>query len=567
MWDVVTVELHMFFQRARNILNFVDTVDNWATVEDTNLGSDASPKATIGRLLRWVSRGERVEEQTILITVGTVWHTEHYFFDTFTVKQLEAVAKVAHMTHKAIIFRTSPSESEFAMAEWIFSPEWAITGVRLTAKATASDFPYIRVCPVDVATGQKSGDVLTLSEGGLRSYHPQSPYTLPETIRIGPNLNDKPSRPVRTDFTTRTTPAFPVILKTISDPPLTANPKFASDSLDYFEGAVSVFNKHPAGSPYTITIASVRACFRLVGDKDYVPVKSFKILDGCQVPVTIDPRQSSSLKFQVAIPRSDEDALLGVRWWNSAFVARKRPLRLKLTLEEIEGEEASILLEYIFSPRPFEVQLEDDLAFFYLDEPNLYTRHSIRITGVESGKGVINIGGNEIDTLRLQKVVYHATKTGETEVGLGLGKEKDDGAWTWGAWALVDQSCRRVYAFKILLGQGSCVKNKTFGLLGYVLCPNYGDVVNETRPIRYALETIKLPNFEPFVEQEIVIDDTGDDITPEIEKPSAGPPASASQMVVSGDLSRRLASIDSSLSRIALAVEQLVNIMTKANTS
>jgi hypothetical protein len=554
-----------FFQRSRNILNYVDTVETWAEVKDTDLVNDNVSKASIGRLLRWVSRGHRLEEATILVTVGTVWYPQPYFFDTFTVKEFEAVSETVRATRNTVIFRTSPSESEFAMAEWVLSAEGTINAVRLTAKAATSDLPYVRVCPIDTATCTRSGDIIALSDGGLRSYTPDSPYTIPRTIRISPELDDRPLRPARTNFITRTSSTFPVVLKTMSEPPLKANPRFANKDSDHFEGVVSVFNKHPPGSLNPITIASVSASFRLVGDQDYTPVKSLKILDS-QLPITVDPRQSCTLKFQVTVPRSDEDAQLEVTWWDRAFISRHRPLRLKLSMQDIEGEEASLVLEHVFNPFPLQKRKKDDLGFFYFDDPITWNRQSVSVENYSDG--VIRIGSKDIDAKRLEKIVYSALKTGETEVDLSIGQEQGSGDWDWGAWALVDLSCRRVYAFKILLKQGRRATKHTFGCLGYVLCPNYGDIINESRPIRYALETVKLPDLEPFLAPEVVTDDTVDDVVPEPPKPAAestAPSGSSAQMVLPEDLNRRLTSIESNLSRIATALEQLVDIFTKTN--
>ena len=140
-----------------------------------------------------------------------------------------------------MIYRTSPNKNEYMMAEWILSVSGKITGVRLTAKSATSSSPYVRICPINF--------ILTISEGGMRSYIPESSYSLPETIQVGPELSDSQARPICTNFKTKTTPLH-VILKTTSDPPLVANPnlKLVSTTSDYFEGAVSVFNNHSVGS-------------------------------------------------------------------------------------------------------------------------------------------------------------------------------------------------------------------------------------------------------------------------------------------------------------------------------
>ena len=108
---------------------------------------------------------------------------------------------------------------------------------------------------------------------------------------------------------------------------------------------------------------------------------------------------------------------------------------------------------------------------------------------------------------------------------------------------------------------------QTYGCLGYVLCPDYGDCVNESRSISYAVEQVKLPDLEPFATQKLAADDTLDDIIPEPLKPPTaslpGVPNTTSQVGLSSDLGQHLASIDSNLLRIANALEQLAGVLTK----
>jgi hypothetical protein len=77
-----------------------------------------------------------------------------------------------------------------------------------------------------------------------------------------------------------------------------------------------------------------------------------------------------------------------------------------------------------------------------------------------------------------------------------------------------------------------------------------------------------MPKLEPFVEEEIVADDAVDDFVPEPPKPVVIPAvepsvASGPQMVLPDDVTRRLASIDESLSRIATSIERLVDVFAK----
>ena len=555
-----------FFPRTYAITGYVDTVDSWTVVEDTNLETDDVQKASIGLLLRWVSRGARIDENTLLISVGRIWYNTPYYFNTFTAKELEDITKSVRLSRRTMIFRTSPNENEYAMAEWILSVSGKITGVRLTAKSATSIHPYVRVCPIDLSTCTKSGDILTLSEGGMRSYIPASPYILPETIRVGPEVSDSPARPVRTNFKTKTTPSLRIILRTTSEPPLVANPRLAATTSDYFEGTVSVFNNHAPGSLNPITIAAVSASFRLVGEPEYQPVESCKLLENSQVPVTIEPRQSWTVNFQVTVPRTEEDSKSNIRWWNRAFMARYRPVRIKLILEDIEGEQCSLVLEYVYKPFSLEKRKDSDLGFFFFDNPVALERYHVNVEPSSDDKVVVRIKGVDVNVNKLEKAVYKALKTGKTEVDLEIGQDKHDGEWEWNVWALIDISCRRVYAFKILIKEGKKFPVKRLACLGYVLCPDYGDVINKTRPISYATETVKLPPLEPYPIQETVLDDTLDDFKPPVPpKPTSPtsnvPPGSPSPInFIPTELSSRLASIDSSLARIADALERLVAV-------
>ncbi|KAF8507522.1 hypothetical protein BU17DRAFT_57364 [Hysterangium stoloniferum] len=556
-----------FFKRSMAIQNYVDTVDKWTSVEDTDLTDNSTQTGYVGALLRWVSRGERLDEPTILISIGTVWYNTPYFFDTFTAKELASVSRVVGVTRQKLIYRTSPSNTAFAMAEWELSSAGDIIGVRLTAKTATSDTPFVNICPIDISTCKNSGDVIVVSKGGMCAYKPDQPYVLPEMIRVGPELSDKPLRAARTNFRTRAPPNMRVVMKAISDPPLTANPKVANKAYDIFEGTVSIYNNHATSSDNAITISSVSATFRLVGDKEYSPVKSCKV-DMSLFPFSLEPRNTMPLQFEIQVPRSEEDVAMDVRWWNRAFIARHRPIRIKLIIEEIEGEEFSLVLEYVFQPFPLEHQKDGDLAFFYFDNPKSLDRSYVHVRPADYGK-LISFEGTDIDAKQLQKAVYEAIKTNETEIDLGIGQEKMDGVWEWKVWALVDLSCRRVYAFKVLLSEGKLVTKKRFSSFGYVLCPDYGDITDEVRPIRCATEKIKLPELEPYSMPDIVADDTIDDNVPEPPKPpQASIPLAANgtsphgptttQLSVSDDLTRRLNSIDTNLSRIATALEQLV---------
>ncbi|KAJ3994813.1 hypothetical protein F5050DRAFT_1771633 [Lentinula boryana] len=493
------------------------------------------------RLLRWKSRGAQPELPTILIRVGELSISEPYLFKTLNTKDLEVLSKVVDITHQLMIFRIWHSEQEFAMAEWVLSSAGIISGVKITAKAATSDKPYIRFCPIDITSCKLSGDVRSLSEGGFRSYKPETPYILPEVQRKAP-------REVRKDFKTRTTPDLPVVMKPVSDPPLS----------DYFTGTISVFNKHKANSMEPISIASVNIFYRFIGEKTYQPVKSVEILDGVTLPYSIDPRQTLTLRFGAVVLRSEEDVKMDARWWNRAFVARQRPLRFKVVITDMDEEECSLVLDYKAD--------KDDIAYFYIDDPLTWKRYGVHIANSSrNGPGAVQIGSDLLNADAMKTIVYKALKTGESEIPLDIGKENDEGkstAWSWKAWALVDLSCRRLYAFKILINKTHSTA-QSYACMGYVNCPDYGGFYEESRPIRHAMEVATFPRLPPHVSSPIILDDQFDVLVPDEGWPlskisGVGPP---SQSAISDEVQQRLASIDNILSRLAIAMEQLVEIM------
>ncbi|KAF9065862.1 hypothetical protein BDP27DRAFT_1269169 [Rhodocollybia butyracea] len=558
-----------FFPFASQITGYVDTTEKWASIEDLNFETNEKVTVSVARLLRWKSRGAVPEVPTILIRVGNLSIREPFLFKTFNVNDLAVISQVVEITHQAVIFRSSHSVNEFALAEWVLSKEGIISGVKITAKASTSTQPYIQYCPFDIKTCTKSGDVRTLSEGGFRAYKPSAPYVLPEMQRVTGTLFDGEPRAVR-KFKARTTPSLPVLVKPVSEPPLVANPEFANEQTDYFVGSISVFNKHPVSSQEPVSIASVTAFYRLVGDEEYKPVKAVALLDGVILPSSIDPRQTWTLKFGVTVARDPEDVKVGARWWNRAFVARQRPLRIKLVLTDIEDEECSLVLDYVSPVYDRAKANTDDTAFFYIADPLTWQHYDVHVSN-DGSSGQVKIAGSNtsmtFDADQMKTIVYKALQSGESEVALDVGKDADSGTlhpWSWKTWALIDFSCRRLYAFKILItkyNQGG----QNYACLGYVACPDYGEFYDETRPIRYATEVVKFPDIEPVVDSPIAQDDELDDVVPDargapnaVHGTSSG---SSAQFGVPGELNKRLESIDNNLSRLAGALEQLVQIL------
>jgi hypothetical protein len=242
-------------------------------------------------------------------------------------------------------------------------------------------------------------------------------------------------------------------------------------------------------------------------------------------------------------------------------------------VKDIEGDECSLVMEHVFDPLyALDKQKETDLAYFYIDDPELLSRYGVRVDKGSGEDQVIRFSsGDTFDVTSLQKLVCRAILTGETEIDLSIGGEKEYGAWVWGAWALIDLSCSRVYAFKVLLQQGPLATTKTMACLGYVLCPEYGDVIDEHRAIQYAVEKVGFPTLESVAIEDVAQDDLVDDPVSESAQPGLpvpsdahAAPSAASHSIASEE---RLASMDASLARIATAVELLADHLIRTHSS
>ncbi|KAI8582669.1 hypothetical protein K450DRAFT_226363 [Umbelopsis ramanniana AG] len=544
-----------FFKYARDIINYVDTVDEWAECKDADLETGAKEYAMIGHLLRWTTNGYMIGKPTILIHIGTVWYDQPYYFQTFTSEDIQKVnMDPRSLSEKCLIYRTTPNEAQFTLAEWTFDKEGVVNGIQLTAKAASSDEYAIKVVPISSATAELAGDVQVISKGGFKIYTPNAPYILPEMQRIGPTLPSQPSRPVRDDFVSSGSARVALL----QGDPLVPNAQYAREDMDYFHGSISVFNK---SKDTPIVITGITAQYRMIGDHDYLKVEALD-MDGSQFPLKVEPFDHKPVIFRASVPRTESDAKLGIKMWNRALVARDRPIRIKFVAQEIDGDKASLVMEYVFNPYPPSKPTSADFGFFFVDDIPRCDRYVVRVKA-GSDTNVVDIGSKSYGELDLHRLVHRAISNGRSEVDLSLNRDEDSGLWRWNAWALIDISCRRVYAFKVLITDGFSV------CLGYAPCPEYGDAT-ETRDIQYADEKAYLPEVTLDELPEYAQSDDIDDVIEHVEIPngkqaSNGNGASngiaTEQTPPNGNLELRLESIDRNLDRLATAMENLVTLL------
>lgn len=561
-----------FFTRLRNLMTTTATTREWARVLDTNFENRSkSEHATVGRVNCWTPHGAWIHENTIYVMVGSVEVNKSYYFDTYTPTELQRINKYVRATLNTIIFRTSESDIEYSMAEWVVSREGDITGIRLRVKAATSTKAHESICHIDGKTCTQTGEVEVVSQGDLRSYTPAEDYSLPPPVRVGPDLNERPTRPVRTDFSTVTPDALPVIMEVVSNPPLSANVEYSTSASDSFQGIVSVFNNADEGSSKSIVISSASAMYRLIGDSKYSPVSKFILLDGLadSLPKPLRPLESLRIKFQADILRTEEDTALGVTWQGSAFVARYRPLRLKLIVRDMRGNQCSLVIDYVFQPRAFTFQKPyPGVTLLSFDDYIRFERRHLQLHNDIGDHWKQFIESHIVDIEVLNKVMYQAHQTKETEIKLWIHNTGSDGVWEYSVYALVDISCQCVYAFKILMHDVHKEQRNHFGALYYVPCPPYGNPSTEVRPIKYAKEVAELPDLEQYAVTDYPQDDDFDDIRSDSK--TTVPPTEASTTSGSGvdaasidEIKSRLASLETKLDGyMSLNTGQLLRIIT-----
>ncbi|KAL2916621.1 hypothetical protein HK105_203733 [Polyrhizophydium stewartii] len=562
-----------FFEMAGAITRYTDTTDVWVeeTVPDFD-NEDMDQSFFVGKLRRMTTGASLLTVPTIVVSLGAVFSSSMgYHFALYTREDLAAIeataaaAAAAESPDGTVAPGTIPmanvrvAPGVFLSADWLLDANGAISGVHIACKTSTLDLPVEKAVRFDPETLTMVGEVEHI-RGGFAPFKPASPYVLPEPVTLGRVIPDRPVRAVRTDFKTQTTPEFPVVVITSLKPPLQANTDRVHPSYDLLESVVSVFNKHTE----PVAITSVEAVYRLVGDSEYHDLEDFKVSD-VKFPATIDPRKALEIKFTAYIKRSDAEIKLRETWRMRALVARFRPLRLRLTLTDIEGNTATHVLEHVFQPHKRKEREDTDIGFVTFHDWETQTVYAARVT-VKTGRGddyVVTVRDNDYTVDKLNRIVHKAMKTGETEVEIGSPYEFGYRA-VLRVFALVDVSCRRVYAFKLLIVPAPSVAPKTAASLAYVACPVYPGS-DQVMPTRYATEKVGLPDLDPMPETDAYNDDTYDD---------AGPP-SMRRAARWPDLSRparwllpaiqsvdaKLASIDSNLSRTATALEGLIALL------
>ncbi|KAF9134277.1 hypothetical protein BGW39_007587 [Mortierella sp. 14UC] len=589
-----------FFDYVWGIMRYVDTTEQWVDISDRDMLTDKEQLASVSKLIRWKSRHARVSKPMMVIRVGRINYENKYYFHVFDSEAIKAANNKIRATGKTIIFRTNDNDEEYGLAEWTLDEAGVINGVKVAVKVATSDSPVVSVVPLNIDTVSPSGEVQSISKAGFKVYKPAEPYKFPVVRHVGATLRTTPLRDVR-EFKPKT--KLPLIVFPEGKMVANTHGQFVRKSADKFQGTLRLFNKATPTNQDFVTLVSCKAEWRLVGEKEYRDVESLALGD-LKFPAPIAPNQSLDVPFEAIVPRSPAQVELQQNCWNWAMVALHNPVRVRLTFKDIEGEELVFVQEYIHKPTQLAAKEENDLLFLFIDDMVGAHRSVVRVKKGDSSN-VVEISHTDFNVDRLNKIVYQAEQSGQTEIDLKIGRETE--SYKSHVWALVDLSCRRVYGFKVLVTAGSASEKKTTATLGYAPCPLYstasGDNVQtkdfldiddlEERPIQYAVESDVFPELEAEEPIVVVEDDDVDDekvvialdavpagavapvvaiaaatsthVTAALSEVSKAT-ASLDTAVFAGSmasLEKRLESLDTNVARMATALEKLVTILSQ----
>ncbi|KAG0054486.1 hypothetical protein BGZ83_011173 [Gryganskiella cystojenkinii] len=502
------------------------TTEYWANIRDVDLDiDDCTQIVRVGKLLRWKCGLGDLTEPLMLVNVGDVREDRLCYLKIFSANGVEEARLEVLRTGNTLIFKNASEDetSSYSMAEWVMDQEsQQITGIKVTVKVTNSKTAAICIVPIDPKVpAMPSGKSLEyLSRAKTEIFLPDKPYAFPETIFRGPHLRETRLREPRT-FKTRASPKVPLLLMPAYE--MVANQKNVGciSDTDLFQGCWRAFNKSPVASQNHIILLSVKAEYRLVGEKEYKPVKEFSLGGNTRFPIPIAPMETENIAFEFTVDKPEEVVKRRAFGDFFAHVAIHHPLRVRLTFTDMEGETVSYVEEFVHKVNGVTLREEEDLGYFYADDIDLSQRTRVNISTstykgvvVDIRAGFLFATFHSLTEVDLRRIAHKAETTGITHVDMGFGETKHD--IDWNIWALVDLSCKRVYGFKVILKHGSNNEIKYAGCLGYAPCPLYGGEGLEVRPRQYAdEEKIELVT-EHRDEIEVIEDDSyDDDVVPE----------------------------------------------------
>jgi hypothetical protein len=471
-----------FFTRCSDIFGYTDTNKKFLELTEVSMDGGDEQKAAVGQVERWKSRSARVPVDTLYVKVGWVWHTSKngYFFETYTVDELKALPKPSKSPYRSTIYRSNQGDTEYAMAEWQFSPVGDLIGCVLTCKARDNAEPTSKCVAITLGP-LAGGEVTTLSEGSFREYGPEGGIAQYEAA-VNQFNEARPKAKIGGDSGRKarafqSTGDLPAILWVTAPLQCTESRRDGNGKgQDWFTNEVSLYNT----SKEAFLLTHVKVEYRFVGQKEFKPVNGLSISRAQTfVPSACAPLCQFPLVLQFGLPSDGPPNFHGSR--GRSLCAGQAPIRIRLSASDLEGATVSLVQEFLNAPVNVEGPKPEDALFVYADNVVSEERASVHCTITNSDQLKVSVGSSSIDEDRLRKLAGEACAKKVSELPFS-DLSSNWSAYKYGATALVDRSCQRVWAIKVDIARTDCESQGS----GLMVLPLYGKTT-PTRAVSFAV--------------------------------------------------------------------------------
>jgi len=516
-----------FFQRCSDIFNYIDTHKEFLAITETSMDGGEEQKAMFGQIERWKSRSNRVPSETVYVKINSVWHTcSKYYFNTWTTDELKSLPRPSAAPYRTLIHRTDPGDTEYSQAEWQFSPSGDLIGVVLTCKARDNAEPTSK--SVAITLGPLAGGEVTIhSEGSFREYGPEAGIAAYEdavkkynAARPKPKLGGGSARKART-FTTRG--ELPALLWVTGALQCTDSRRDAQGKgSDWFSNEVSVYNI--ASTPYLLT--HVSAEYRFIGETEWKPVGHCTVGKDAFVPAAAHPLAQFPLSLQFDIPSNGPPNHYAAR--GRSLVASQAPIRVRVTVSDMDGYSATIVQEFLNAPLRVEEPKPEDALFVVADNVVAEERSCAHCTITNEDNTLkVSVASSSINEERLRKLAGEGCAKKVNEVPID-DLQSNYSSYKISATALVDRTCQRVWAIKVDIHRPDCNAHDS----GLMLVPLYGKT-DPKRQIAIAppTPTVEGKDNETKTNNGSNADDSHDDVPQGAHRKMRMPPPSTLEQI------------------------------------
>jgi hypothetical protein len=449
----------------------------------------------------------------------------------------------------SILYKSDENSKSKLRLEWIIENK-AIKGMRLEVKAESSSESKVSEVYLDSSLSENKLSLIkieTIRKGGLGLKTPINSYPkLNEVVNIGYKFKEE-SLLEQKPREFKTGGNIGIMVKTER---IESN-RVARESSDLFEIGVLYTNT----SQKKICIQKLNVTWKLKGEVEWKDVTSIEsMLSGV---FSVDSLSTIGDFYKIYI-EDKEKKEKEIRIFNRSWLARINPIRFKFEYEDVEGKKAFQIIEYVNKPPYIPRVYNSDLLCLYVDNPNTMSRDMIKVEegDVVNGK-LFKIDGEDFTEKSINKYVYLGLKEANYEY-LVKSVKKDD--YTYDVYFLIDSSCKRAYALKIIL------QNPFASSLGYFPIPLYSLSDDEKDKAETCLvnEKALLPHKE-YALNDVVDYEEGETgiVIKTVEDNKKESEIVNNNNESNSDVISYLKSIDSKIERIASSLEKLVFILDK----